>query len=137
VWRVLIVEDDPLMRAFFAASVQRSGQLDLVCCVGTVAEAKALLNDAEQLVDVLLTDLGLPDGSGLDLMRAIRAKGLKLAGIALSGYGQDNDIQQSREAGFAAHLVKPMSLPKLEEAIAKVVGDGIRIAGGGEEEDIG
>jgi CheY-like chemotaxis protein len=62
---------------------------------------------------------------------------LKLPGIALSGYGQETDIQQSHEAGFVAHLTKPVALPKLEEAIAKVVGDGIRIAGGGQEEDIG
>ena len=77
----------------------------------------------------MLSDLGLPDGSGLDLMRAIRANGLNLPGIALSGYGQEQDVQQGREAGFAAHLVKPVSLPKLEEAIAKVIGYGTRVAG--------
>ena len=83
--------------------------------------------------DLLLSDLGLPDGSGLDLMRAIRAKGLNLPGIALSGYGQEQDVQQGRDAGFAAHLVKPVSLAKLDEAIARVTGYGTRIAGGGKK----
>ncbi len=63
-------------------------------------------------------------------MKALRAKGINLPGIALSGYGQETDIQASREAGFVAHLVKPVKLPKLKEEIAKAVGDGIRMAGG-------
>ena len=71
---------------------------------------------------LLLSDLGLPDGSGLDLMRQLRAQGLTMPGIALSGYGQDSDFEASRAAGFMAHLVKPVSLAKLAEAIAKVVG---------------
>jgi len=78
----------------------------------------------EQPFDLLLSDLGLPDGSGLDLMRALRGRGLTLPGIALSGFGQETDLQQSRAAGFAAHLLKPVNLPRLEEAIAKITGDG-------------
>ena len=58
--------------------------------------------------DLLISDLGLPDGSGHDLMRQ-RQRGHKFPGIALSGYGQEEDIQRSREAGFAAHLTKPAS----------------------------
>jgi len=83
--------------------------------------ASALQLAAKQPFDLLLSDLGLPDGSGLDLMIALRAKGLKMPGIALSGYGQEGDIEQSRKAGFAAHMVKPVSLPLLEETIAKIV----------------
>ena len=64
-------------------------------------------------------------------MRALRQRGLTLPGIALSGYGQEKDMQASREAGFAAHLVKPVNLPRLEEAIARVAGDGTPVAGGG------
>lgn len=78
----------------------------------------------ENTFDLLLSDLGLPDGSGLDLMRALRERGMKLPGIALSGYGQEQDMQQSSEAGFAAHLVKPVNLTRLKETIVKLVGDG-------------
>ena len=59
--------------------------------------------------DLLISDLGLPDGSGHDLMRELRSRGHTFPGIALSGYGQEEDILRSREAGFAAHLTKPVS----------------------------
>jgi CheY-like chemotaxis protein len=71
--------------------------------------------------DLLLSDLGLPDGSGVDLMREIRQHGSKLPGIALSGYGRDSDIQQSRDAGFVAHLTKPVDVQRLERTIECVV----------------
>ena len=83
--------------------------------------ATALQVSEQSPFDLLLSDLGLPDGSGLDLIRTLRQRGLTIPAIALSGYGQDSDIQASREAGFVAHLTKPVSLLKLEEAIATVV----------------
>ncbi len=85
--------------------------------------ATALQLAAAQPFDLLLSDLGLPDGSGLDLMRMLRAQGLARPGIALSGYGQEADIQASRAAGFALHLVKPVTMPRLADAIASVVAD--------------
>ncbi len=74
--------------------------------------------------DLLISDLGLPDGNGLELMRTLRQQGLKMPGIALSGYGQEQDMAQSRQAGFVEHLVKPVCLPRLEEAIARILGEG-------------
>lgn len=72
-------------------------------------------------IDVVVSDLGLPDGSGLDLMREIsRCHGL--SGIAVSGFGTEEDIRQSREAGFAEHLTKPIDLRDLERALQKVAG---------------
>ena len=71
-----------------------------------------------QAFDLLISDLGLPSGSGHDLMRKLRERGHKLPGIALTGYGQEEDIQRSREAGFAAHLTKPASRERLLKAIA-------------------
>ena len=59
---------------------------------------------------MLLSDLGLPDGSGHDLMRQLVASGKRLPGIALSGYGMAADVQQSREAGFAEHVIKPVKM---------------------------
>lgn len=68
--------------------------------------------------DLLVSDLGLPDGSGLDLMRQVRDRyGLK--GIAVSGYGTAEDVESSREAGFLDHLVKPVHPARLKEAIAR------------------
>jgi two-component system CheB/CheR fusion protein len=72
--------------------------------------------------DLLLSDLGLPDGSGVDLMCSLRQEGSTLRGIVLSGYGQEADIARSREAGFDAHLIKPISHERLRHAIATLIG---------------
>ena len=64
--------------------------------------------------DVLVSDVDLPDGTGLDLMRQLTARpgARPLPGIALTGYGMESDLQQTRDAGFFAHLVKPNQLPR-------------------------
>jgi two-component system CheB/CheR fusion protein len=73
-------------------------------------------------IDLVLSDLGLPDGSGHDLMRElVRLYGWK--GIALSGYGMEEDIRRSQEAGFARHLTKPVNLEALRAAIGQVAGE--------------
>ncbi|MFL6583878.1 MAG: HAMP domain-containing protein, partial [Chthoniobacterales bacterium] len=66
--------------------------------------------------DVLISDLGLPDGTGIDLMESIRAKRPVYA-IALTGFGMEEDVRRSREAGFKHHLVKPIDLNKLDAFI--------------------
>ena len=71
--------------------------------------------------DVIISDLGLPDGSGLDVMRQLRER-YPGRGIALTGYGMDADIAASKEAGFAEHLTKPVDLAALEAAIRRVTG---------------
>ena len=66
--------------------------------------------------DVLVSDIGLPDGSGIDLLKGLRAK-CDVFGIALSGYGMEEDIRRSGEAGFSYHLVKPVDVNKLDSII--------------------
>jgi PAS domain S-box-containing protein len=70
--------------------------------------------------DLLISDLGLPDGSGLDLIRLLKAQQPIVRGIALSGFGMDEDVQRSAEAGFDLHLTKPVNLTVLEAAISKL-----------------
>ena len=82
--------------------------------------ATALEEAGRRSFDLLLSDLGLPDGSGTDLLAQLRQRGFKMPGIALSGYGQEQDIRRSREVGFAAHLTKPASADRLADAIASV-----------------
>jgi len=62
---------------------------------------------------VLISDLGLPDGSGIDLMRTLNSE-RQLLGIALTGFGMEDDIRKSHDAGFKHHLVKPIDLNKLD-----------------------
>jgi CheY-like chemotaxis protein len=74
----------------------------------------------EQL-DLIISDLGLPDGTGLDLIRQLAADQKPVAAIALSGYGMEADVKASLEAGFRRHLTKPVSFPHLQEAIEAVI----------------
>ena len=68
--------------------------------------------------DLVVSDLGLPDGSGLDLMNALRERHA-LRGICLSGFGMDDDLRRSGEAGFVEHLVKPVALETLSAALSR------------------
>ena len=86
---------------------------------GDVATALELA--AAEPFDILLSDLGLPDGTGHELLRQLRERGVKLRAIALSGYGMAADIQNSRDAGFEEHVTKPVNFETLQQAINRVV----------------
>ena len=83
--------------------------------------AEGLQAARDRRPDLLISDLGLPDGSGLDLMRELVARGERVPAIALSGYGTPADVEKSRAAGFGEHLVKPLqSVEVLSAAIARL-----------------
>lgn len=71
--------------------------------------------------DLVLSDLGLPDGCGADLMSQLRRRGRSIPGIAVSGYGQAQDVRRSLQAGFAAHLIKPVEFHQLKKTISAVL----------------
>jgi CheY-like chemotaxis protein len=73
----------------------------------------------EQHFDILLSDIGLPDGSGLELLKRIRQR-RNVPALALSGFGMDEDVERSRDAGFSDHLTKPVSIDRLQAAIAEL-----------------
>lgn len=81
-----------------------------------VSVQSALDLAATERFDVLISDIGLPDGSGIDLMRSLQGTGSFL-GIALTGYGMEEDIRKSYDCGFNHHLVKPVDLNKLDHLI--------------------
>jgi CheY-like chemotaxis protein len=81
--------------------------------------ASALNLAATQRFDIVVSDLGLPDGTGYELMQQIRDRhGIK--GIALSGYGMEEDQRRSREAGFIDHVIKPVNFGQLTATIRRV-----------------
>jgi CheY-like chemotaxis protein len=85
------------------------------------ASAAAALNVlASESVDVLVSDIGLPDATGHELMRRVRAAH-DVPGIAVSGYGMDADLKNSRDAGFLTHITKPVDLKQLDAAIRTAV----------------
>ncbi len=118
--RILLVEDHEDTAQAMADLLGLMGHE--VTVAGSVATALAAAEAVrDQGIDLVVSDLGLPDGSGQDLMRElIRLYGWK--GIALSGYGMEEDIRRSREAGFARHLTKPVDLDTLRAAIRQVAG---------------
>ena len=73
--------------------------------------------------DVLISDLGLPDGDGCTLMTALKAKRRDLRGVAISGCGMVSDLSRSRAARFAEHLTKPVSIDSLGRALTRLMGD--------------
>ena len=117
--RVLLVEDHPVTAKLMQTVLTANGHV--VQWANDVATALELADRNE--FDLLMSDLGLPDGSGHDLMRGLRERGHKFPGIALSGYGQEEDIRRSLEAGFAAHLTKPASRETVVAAIAAAVAE--------------
>jgi len=113
--RILLVDDHEDTREIMSRLLSLRGHRveKADCCAAALALA------ASQEFDLLVSDLGLPDGSGHDLMAEIKAK-YQLKGIALSGYGMEADIKRSEEAGFAVHLTKPVDLSALEAAMQKI-----------------
>ncbi len=69
----------------------------------------------------MVSDINLPDGSGLDLMRVVCSSGKSIPGIALSGFGTRDDVDRAKRAGFTAHLTKPITFPQLESTIDEVL----------------
>jgi len=114
--RVLLVEDHkPTSRALTQLLVRRNYQVTAASCVTEAREAARLHG-----FDLLISDIGLPDGNGYDLMAELRTE-YGLPGIALTGYGMEEDVNRSQAAGFVAHLTKPVSVQSLEGALASVV----------------
>ena len=112
---VLLVEDhEPTLRVLERLLRQIGHRV-----TGVPSVTAALAAAAQGAFDLIISDLGLPDGSGLDVMRRLRDSFGGRA-IALTGYGMDADVAASRDAGFAEHLTKPVDLTQLESAIGRV-----------------
>lgn len=115
--RLLLVEDH-LDTAEAMAELLRSLGHE-VRVAGSVAAGLAAASvevESGAGIDLVISDLGLPDGTGMDLMRELGAR-YGLRGIALSGYGSEEDVRRSLEAGFSRHLTKPVSFQALEAVI--------------------
>ncbi len=115
--RILLVEDNLDTLRVMERLLKRKGYV--VTAADGVLAALRLAEGRE--FDLLISDLGLADGSGLDLIgKLVASKSAPIPGIALSGYGMDEDIRRSKEAGFLEHLIKPVDFPSLDAAIRRV-----------------
>ena len=88
----------------------------------TAGSIAAAFSAAEAgLFDVVISDLGLPDGTGVELIITASAIQPAVRGIALSGYGMEEDLRRSQEAGFSSHLVKPVDFDQLRRALREIM----------------
>ncbi len=115
--KVLLIEDHAPTRNTLAQLLTR--RHFEVLPAASAAEARALAASSDY--QLVISDIGLPDGDGYQLMKELRLSRPDLSGIALSGYGMEEDVARSHEAGFAKHLIKPVNIVALEQAIASIL----------------
>ncbi len=114
--RLLLVED----HAGTSGTLQRILRAQGYAVNAVATKAAALEYAAEHEFDVMISDIGLPDGTGYEILAALR-RTRPIRAIAISGYGMAEDIRRSREAGFTEHLIKPLDTSQLDVAIRQVV----------------
>jgi len=113
--RILLVEDNQDTTLAMVTLLGMSGHS--VDAAATVADARSMASNGHY--DLLISDLGLPDGNGMDVVRAF-AQHQSAPSIAMTGYGMDEDIRRCRDAGFTAHVTKPVGFDRLNELIVSL-----------------
>ena len=116
-WQVFVVEDNPEMQEFFAGCIARAPALQLAGCAGTVAEALAWLDRHAGQPNVLLVDLGLPDGSGLEVIRHAVARNPACEVLVISMFGDEDNVLASIEAGALGYIHKDATPDDIAESI--------------------
>lgn len=115
--RILLVDDHEDTLTLLEMALARHGY-EVVTASSVGSALKAAEDDS---FDALVSDIGLPDGSGFELMeKLVERKGGELRGIALTGFGAEDDVRRSREAGFHEHLTKPVGVRQLLQALNRL-----------------
>lgn len=114
--RILLVDDHEDTCAALEKLLARRGHR-IVTAHNVASALEAARRDA---FDLLISDAGLPDGTGAELMTRLREL-QTVPGVAISGFGMNGDVQKSLAAGFSTHLIKPITFEQLEEAIARTI----------------
>jgi signal transduction histidine kinase/response regulator RpfG family c-di-GMP phosphodiesterase len=110
--RILLVEDHEDTNRSLTQLLRRRGyHVQAAHSVESALEAAA-----HERFDVLISDIGLPDGSGIDLMQKLKDDH-PIFGIALTGFGMEEDLRRSHDVGFNHHLIKPVDLNRLDALI--------------------
>ena len=117
--RLLLVEDHSDTLNTLERLLSRRGFI--VRTAASIAEALEVAGDYK--FDVLISDIGLPDGRGTELLEQLQAQGSgeRPPAIAMSGFGMEDDLESSRAAGFSEHLTKPVEFAALQQAIARLI----------------
>jgi DNA-binding response OmpR family regulator len=128
--RVLLVEDDVRVAAAVASGLRKRGYE--VDCAGSIAEAL----DAAP-ADIVLLDLGLPDGDGMDLCRSLRSRQPEVGIIAVTARGEERDRVSGLLTGADDYVVKPFSMAELHARMAAVLRRAVRATPAAQQVEIG
>ena len=124
--RVLIVEDDPAFRARYAAMLANDASFEVVASVGTGGEGLAMLDLRKP--DILLVDLGLPDVSGIEVIRHASHTLPKCECMVVTVFGDEEHVLASIEAGAAGYLLKDASEESFLSGIRELMNGGSPIS---------
>jgi DNA-binding NarL/FixJ family response regulator len=119
---VVVVEDDEPTRARLARAVDSHPQLWLMASAGSCEGARGVLAGAPP--DVLLTDLDLPDGSGLELIRLVRARGAGTQSMVITVFGDEQHVVAAIEAGALGYLLKDATTASIGRSILELIDGG-------------
>lgn len=111
--KIFLVEDNADARFLLTCLLEGAGHE----VRGAATTQAALRELAQWRCDVLVSDIGLPDGNGCELIQELRRRGDTPYGIAMSGFGTSDDVAASLAAGFRHHLVKPIEADALERLV--------------------
>ncbi|HWY24026.1 MAG TPA: response regulator transcription factor [Nevskia sp.] len=119
-----IVEDDPATREYLAAAVRGNSELELAAVAGSFAEARELLR--EPAFQVMLIDLGLPDGDGIELVRAATAHGVE--SMVVTVFADEQHVVSALEAGATGYLLKDSGQAEIGMAVVQLMQGGSPIS---------
>jgi DNA-binding NarL/FixJ family response regulator len=116
-WQILIVEDDLSTRAFFERCIEQSPQMQVWAVADSVGSARRWMDEAADAPDVMLVDLGLPDGSGLQVLRYARLAWPRCESLVISMFGDDANVLASIEAGALGYIHKDSTPDDIAQTI--------------------
>jgi DNA-binding NarL/FixJ family response regulator len=126
IWSVLLVEDDPSCRDRLIHAIEIRDDLSLLNAVGSIEEAISLMS--QEHPDVIAVDIGLPDGSGLDLIRACKKQCHNTLCLVITMYADESHVLEAFAAGANGYLLKDAPLSDLAEGIISMIGGGVPIS---------
>jgi len=124
--RVAVLEDDAMLRGRYVELIGAAEDMQLLWSAGTVAEAGAAFKDGEP--DILLVDLGLPDGSGLDVIRQEKRRHPNCEMMVVSIFGDEENVVAAIEAGASGYLLKDSLADHFLDTIRELQGGGSPIS---------
>ncbi len=125
-YTLILVEDDADVRERLAQLIVQHDSFELLAAAGDVAEGLAAL--AKYRPDILLTDLGLPDGSGIEIIKAIDEQNLDCEAMVISGFQDEHRVFSALEAGAKAYILKHDKSQKITDAILNMMNGGAPIS---------